>query len=132
MAKYHHFQKFVAIKHYFGTKLESTIFYVLKLTKLPFSSETVLNCYKFLKIVVFGHFHPLTFKYIDIDYFYFCATRILIFLFFLFLILWKAFGPFVFRNVCQNKTVWNLIEEIVFLMLMWCFKKKEVNKYWCI
>ena len=72
-------------------------------------------------------YYILTFKYINIDDFYFCATRILIFLFLLFLILWKAFGPFVFRNVCQNKTVWNLIEEIVFLMLMWGFKDK-INK----
>ena len=73
-------------------------------------------------------YYILTFKYINIDDFYFCATRILIFLFLLFLILWKAFGPFVFRNVCQNKTVWNLIEEIVFLMLMWGFKDK-INKW---
>ena len=36
MAKYHHFQKFVAIKHYFGTKWECTTFYVLELTKLEF------------------------------------------------------------------------------------------------
>ena len=73
-------------------------------------------------------YYTLTFKYINIDDFYFCATRILIFLFLPFLILWKAFGPFVFRNVCQNKTVRNLIEEIVFLMLMWGFKDK-INKW---
>ena len=36
MAKFHHFQKFVAIKHYFGTKWECTTFYVLELTKLEF------------------------------------------------------------------------------------------------
>ena len=36
MAKYHHFQKFVVIKHYFQTKWESTTFYVLELTKLEF------------------------------------------------------------------------------------------------
>ena len=37
MAKYHHFQKFVAKKHCFGTKWKSTTFYVLELTKLEFS-----------------------------------------------------------------------------------------------
>ena len=36
MAKYPNFQKFVAKKHCFGTKWESTTFYVLKLTKLEF------------------------------------------------------------------------------------------------
>ena len=36
MAKYHHFQKFVVKKRCFGTKWESTTFYVLELTKLQF------------------------------------------------------------------------------------------------
>ena len=36
MAKYHHFQKFVAKKHCFRTKWKSTTFYVLELTKLEF------------------------------------------------------------------------------------------------
>ena len=33
----------------------------IKNDRFPFSSETMLFCYKFLKIVVFGHFHPIFF-----------------------------------------------------------------------
>ena len=51
MANYHHFQKFVAIKHCFGTKWQSTTFYVLELTKLEFL--TVLEFSKLEFLVLF-------------------------------------------------------------------------------
>ena len=61
-------------------------------------------------------YNDLAFRYIEIYDFYFWATKILIFLFLPFLILWKTLKPF-FRNVCQNKTAWNLIEEVA----IWCW-----------